>query len=169
MKIYTKTGDKGTTSLFGAKRVLKSNIQVEAYGSIDELSSFLGLVLTKKVTKSHKELLTQCQKDLHLIMGYVCGARSELREIKARIKLFEQTIDNIQSNLPELHRFILPQGSELSCLLHIARTLCRKAERRVVEYFYKTKTNEIILQYLNRFSDLLFILARFHNSYEIFA
>lgn len=169
MPIYTKTGDKGDTSLYGGKRVPKYDSQIEAYGSVDELTSFLGLVIAKINNQSHKDLLTHIQKDLYLAMGTLCGATSDLSGLKKRVVDFEETIDTIDKKLPKLTRFILPQGGETAALFHIARTVCRRSERHVVALFSKQTTaivrekRSIIVQYLNRLSDLLFMMARLYS------
>jgi cob(I)alamin adenosyltransferase len=175
MKIYTRTGDTGTTTLFGGKRVSKSDIQIESYGTIDELTSFIGLLITKTNKDEDKKLLTNIQKDLHDIMAILSGAKINLT-LGERVKKFEQKIDSIQSKLPELHGFILPQGTEIACFFHIARTICRRAERNTIGYFKKLKIENSmknencklkIYQYLNRLSDLLFAMARSYNTKEI--
>ncbi len=162
MPIYTKTGDKGTTALWGGKKVSKADIQVEAYGSADELSSHLGLVIAKLADKHDKQLLTSIQRDIYQIMAFLSNAKVDLSSLNQQVKSFEQYIDKLTSQLPELHRFILPQGGEIASLFHIGRTLCRKSERRVIAFLTKKKVSkaEIILQYFNRLSDLLFMLAR---------
>lgn len=169
MPIYTKTGDDGTTALFGGKRVKKYDAQIEAYGSVDELTSFIGLVIDKLATKKHKKLLTLIQKDLYEMMGTLCGGTVSLADVKKHIKLFENEIDKLDKKLPKLTRFILPQGTEEATLFHVARTICRRAERSVVAMFDAGTANivpekrAIIVQYLNRLSDLLFTLARYYN------
>ena len=172
MSIYTKTGDKGMTSLWGGKKVSKADLQVEAYGSCDELTSYLGLVIAKLKDKQDKQLLTTIQKDLYQIMAFLSNAKLSLTSLNSQVKSFEQYIDKLMSQLPELHRFILPQGGETASLLQISRTICRKAERRVIAYFSKVKTSAFspqtsILQYLNRLSDLLFMLARKYEKKEV--
>lgn len=169
MPIYTKTGDQGETSLFGGKRVKKYNLQIEAYGSVDELTSFLGLVIAKIDNQSNKDLLTHIQKDLYLAMGTLCGATTDLTGLESRVLDFEQTIDTIDKKLPKLTRFILPQGGEMASLFQISRTVCRRAERHIVALFDQKDNNitlekrSVIVQYLNRLSDLLFMMARFYS------
>lgn len=164
MKIYTKTGDNGTTSLFGGQRVLKSDLQVMAYGSVDELSSFIGLLI-EKVSVSDKQFLTNVQDNLYVIMSLLSGAPEQNNTLEKNVIEIEKRIDEIEKSLPKLTLFILPQGSEASALAHIARAVCRRAEREVVRSFDKIQ----ILQYLNRLSDFLFVLARFYNKKEVFA
>ena len=169
MSIYTRTGDKGTTSLFGGKRVSKSDPQVEAYGSVDELTSYLGLVNSQLVTRESKLFLTEVQKDLHKIMAYLSGAKTDLKFLKKRVKDFEKQIDRLDKKLPKLTRFILPGGNQLSAWFHILRVTCRRSERSVVKYFtslsqpYTLYPNPLVIKYLNRLSDLFFTLARFYN------
>jgi cob(I)alamin adenosyltransferase len=165
MSIYTKTGDDGTTSLFGGKRVSKSNLQIEAYGSVDELNSFIGLVLSKIKDKKDKEWLTIIQRDLYQIMVFLSGARMKTTWLGQRLKIFEQYIDKIQSKLPKLNQFIIPQGDELSSWFHVLRTICRRTERNIVRYFEMLKIQRLtlVIKYFNRLSDLFFIMARKYN------
>lgn len=176
MSIYTRTGDTGTTSLFGGKRVLKSDIQIKSYGTIDELSSYVGLIISKINNKKDRQLLTEIQKDLYAIMAVLSGVKTLNLPLEKKVKKFEQKIDSVQSKLPKLRGFILPQGTEVTCLFHIARTVCRRAERNTVRHFEKLKIENCleigncdlkILMYLNRLSDLFFALARHYNSKEV--
>ncbi len=163
--IYTRTGDGGTTGLFGKTRVSKGDIRIEACGTIDELTSYLGLIVSK-ITKNKKEasLLAGIQKDLYQIMAAIAGAKVDIVYLQERVNIFERSIDFYSSKLPKLNSFILPGGGEISSFLQISRTICRRAERCAVT----CKSPEPILKYLNRLSDLLFILARlFSNGKEI--
>jgi len=166
MSIYTRSGDNGTTSLYGGKKVLKSDPIVEAYGSLDELSSFTGLALTKlKKGSADSLLIMNIQKDLHEIMSYLAGKKTDLEPLITRIKIFEHKIDKVQLKLPKLNSFILPNGSELACMFHILRTVCRRGERRVVALKKTTRLNlNLIIMYLNRLSDLFFVLGRDYNT-----
>jgi len=167
MPIYTKTGDDGTTSLFGGKRLLKSDLRVETYGTVDELTSFIGLVAGKN--KKEKKVLTGIQEDLYQIMGYLSGNQISLDFIEAKILFFEKRIDVLSKKLPPIKNFIFPQGTEISSWFHILRTICRRAERSVVRYCKKNKaeSSELkIIRYFNRLSDLFFILARYYNNQE---
>lgn len=159
MPIYTKTGDDGTTSLANGKRILKSDLFVEAYGSTDELSSFVGLAITIVKDRDNKLFLTNIQKDLQTITTLLSGTTGGYNKLKTSIKKIEQKIDIINKRLPKLNRFILPQGSPLSCWFHILRTVCRRCERAVV----RSSNNIAIVKYFNRLSDLFFILARLYN------
>lgn len=167
MSIYTRTGDKGKTSLYGGKRVSKSDPQVEAYGSIDELTSFIGLISLKLKVKSEKLYLLEIQKDLYQIMAFLSGSNVTVNYLNKRVIEFEKQIDRMDKKLPKLTRFILPGGNELSAWFHILRTICRRSERNAVRLFnnltIKQSNNELILKYLNRLSDLFFTLARYYT------
>jgi len=163
MPIYTKTGDDGTTSLFGGRRVLKTDVLVEAYGTVDELSSFLGLIICKIKSQKEGKSYSLVQTDLHHVMASLAGSPADISLLKERVVVFEKKIDTIQASLPPLSHFILPQGNELSVLFHLARTICRKAERRVVTLKTKGDEKGEIIKYLNRLSDLLFAEARLAN------
>ena len=168
MPIYTKTGDQGTTSFYGGKRISKSDPQIEAYGSIDELLSFIGLAVSRMFKKELTQLLTPIQKDLYQIMASLSGKELNLKPLEKRVVFFEQIIDNSTLKLPKLTGFILLQGSEISSWFHILRTVCRRVERNVVKYFNNVTMKQfnhiIILKYLNRLSDLFFIFARESNN-----
>ncbi len=156
MPIYTRTGDTGTTGLYGGKRLSKSDLQVEAYGNIDELTSFIGLVKEKIKDKNDKLFLISLQKDFHQIIAVLSDAKINLKFLEARVLDFENTIDSLEKKLPKLTRFILPGGTEISGWFHILRVICRRAERSVVRF----NNNVLIVRYLNRLSDLLFVMAR---------
>ena len=166
MSIYTRTGDFGTTGLFGGKRISKADCQIETYGSIDELTSYIGLVVVKLKNKQDNQLLINIQKDLYKIMSFLSGAKTDLLFLEDRVLIFEKTIDEIERKLPKLNKFIIPGGNEASALFHILRVSCRRAERIFVEYFnnpstsLRTSNQLIIIKYLNRLSDLFFDLAR---------
>jgi cob(I)alamin adenosyltransferase len=157
MGIYTKTGDKGETGLYGGKRVSKADSQIDAYGTVDELTSFVGLVIAKLDFDEHKVLLTTIQRDLYEIMGILANAPTKPTFIN-RTAEFEKVIDTIDKKLPKLTRFILPQGGEISSWFHVLRTICRRSERAVIGC--DSITSPDVVQYLNRLSDLFFILAR---------
>lgn len=162
MLIYTKTGDDGTTTCGRKKRLLKSEPQLETIGTIDELSAFIGYGLCKVQNHNDKKLLTEIQKDLYFIMSGLANCKTD-SNWKSNIKKFEQYIDREQKKLPKLHAFLLPQGKEVSCIFHITRTICRRAERMLVK-LNRQKNSQIII-YLNRLSDLFFIMARKYNNY----
>jgi len=164
MAIYTKTGDGGTTGLYGGDRVSKGDVRVEAYGSLDELTSSLGILLAAMPKGSDHDLVSAIQRDLYELMGHLAGAKTNLSVHEKRITQFEEVIDELDTSLPPLRSFILPQGTEASCRAHLARTVCRRAERACVRYLEDANTrNPILLRYLNRLSDLLFVLARALN------
>ncbi len=160
MAIYTKTGDKGQTGLFGGKRVSKSDPTINACGTIDELESFIGLVFSKIDDKDDKALLTSIQSNLYKIMGYIAGARVGDMVTEDDVKELEKHIDKIQERVPKLTRFILPQGTELCSWFHVLRAVSRRAERAIVAVDIQ---EEVILHYINRLSDLFFMLARQYN------
>lgn len=165
MPIYTKTGDNGTTALFGGQRVSKHDVQVSTYGTVDELSCFIGLLMLKKLTPADKQLLIQIQKDLYQVMAFLSGASIKLRSLQTNTDKIEKRIDLLERKLPSLTRFILPQGSEAAVFFHIVRAVCRRAERKVVKYMNNNEVQKdlSVIQYLNRLSDLFFILARYYN------
>ena len=184
-KIYTRTGDKGKTSLFDGKRVLKSDKKVETYGTIDELNSAIGIAIaeisnsgahrafpiSKKRKKKGLSLITdeleEIQNDL-LEIGSSLAVSTTLPvdQLKNRPAEFEKLIDKLTRQLPVLTQFILPGGGKGGSLLHVARTIARRAERRVVGLSKTENVDEIIIIYLNRLSDLLFTMARFVNYKE---
>ncbi len=166
-KIYTKTGDAGTTALFGGKRVKKSDDAVEAYGSVDELSSVIGFLVAKSERASDRELLTKIQENLYQIMAVLSGYKNPLDTLPAEVSAIEKAIDDMEAQLPKLTQFILPQGGESSSFAHIARTVCRRAERRVVELYEQAPSEAVSrsMQYLNRLSDFFFVFARTLNDH----
>lgn len=170
MSIYTKTGDTGQTSLFGGNRISKANPQVEAYGAVDEATCFIGFARESLDEESMRALLTDIQQNLYKIMGYLAGAKSSLEDLNSHISIFEQEIDHIDSSLPKLTRFILPQGGEPAVRLQIARSMIRSAERRIVAFISQkkeqTETDLLIVRYINRLSDLFFMLARKFSNEE---
>ena len=165
MKIYTKTGDKGQTSLFGGTKVSKDNIQIESYGTVDELNSHIGSVINMLSDPSSVSLLKRVQSILFDIGSHLAsdGKMPEyLPEIKDNIvNQLEEAIDQMDANLEPLKTFILPGGNEAIARIHICRTVCRRAERRVVTYDQLQALNPLLIQYLNRLSDYFFVLARY--------
>ena len=169
MKIYTKTGDAGETSLFDNSRVSKADPRVDAYGEVDEVNACLGAVLAHKVDDDVADVLTAIQKDLFAVGARLADPSSRIAErvTKAavtaqQIELLETTLDRLETELPPLRRFILPGGSQAGALLHLARTVCRRAERRVVGLGADSVEPGVII-YLTRLSDLLFVMARAVN------
>ena len=171
MKIYTKTGDAGDTGLFGGGRVPKSHLRVEAYGDVDELNAFLGVVRATDPMPRIDDVLAPIQVDLFAIGALLATPdrekmRQHLEKAKvdeARIAELERAIDAGDDELEPLKAFILPGGTPKASALHVARTVCRRAERRVVELGADTEIPALAVVYLNRLSDLLFTLARVAN------
>ena len=165
-KIYTKTGDKGETSLIGGTRVQKYDDQVEAYGSIDELNSHLGLIRDMCENENMKEWLLIIQERLFVIASLVASDSEKSREkmpqlSSSDIVFLEQSIDEMNNQLPDLTQFILPGGHVLASQAHIARTVCRRAERWSLKASKKELLQNLVIPYLNRLSDFLFVLARY--------
>lgn len=166
MSIYTRTGDKGTTFLWGGIRVSKSDPRVEAYASADELTSLIGFAIVSIKDKKDKKILLAIQKDLYLIMSYMAGAKVSIVYLADRVKLFEQIIDRITSKLSKLNRFLLPGGTESGARFHLCRIACRTVERRIIsslkrsEKRHDKEISAYVLPYVNRLSDLLFTFAR---------
>ncbi|MEM4267148.1 MAG: cob(I)yrinic acid a,c-diamide adenosyltransferase [Candidatus Nanoarchaeia archaeon] len=174
MALYTKAGDEGKTSLFGGERVSKSHLRVDTYGLVDELSSFIGLVAVKITNHQHRDMLFHIQKDLYIIMSSLAGSVEDEEPLIQQVKIFEASIDHLQSELPPLHQFIIPGGNEISAWLHILRVITRKTERSIVAFFEdenegKTRSQEemknqvAITTYINRLSDYFFMLARWYG------
>lgn len=171
MKIYTRTGDSGDTGLFGGGRVAKDHARVAAYGDIDELNSAIGVARAAEPSAFHEDLLRSIQHDLFAIGGHlatpdpekVAEALKKAEMSDARVAEFEDVIDQADQALPPLKAFILPAGAPKAAALHLARTVCRRAERSVVTLNRDAEVPATFLQYLNRLSDLLFSLARLAN------
>ncbi len=171
MKIYTKTGDAGETSLFGGKRVPKDDLRIEAYGTIDELNSIIGVIRAMQLHEEIDVILERLQHDLFVIGADLATTTSHTSASIPRIKnsnitVLEKIIDTIDSKLEPLKVFILPGGTLASSYLHFARTVCRRAERGVVHLSHSEEINNHVVIYLNRLSDLLFVLARYANFLE---
>ena len=166
-KIYTCTGDKGTTSLVGGKRIKKSDARIEAYGTIDELSSHLGLLVTMLVSDySERELLLRIQNCLFVIGSHLATDQSHTplphyaQLPEGEVELLEERIDQILAVLPEATGFVLPGGTMAAAQCHVCRTVCRRAERRIAVLSETAKVGTEIIQYVNRLSDYLFVLAK---------
>ncbi|MFM7855675.1 MAG: cob(I)yrinic acid a,c-diamide adenosyltransferase [Flammeovirgaceae bacterium] len=165
MKIYTKTGDQGTTSLVGGTRVLKSDSRIDSYGTVDELNSYIGLLRDQEVNQSRKHALIEIQDRLFTIGSILATEPSNtkakiptLRE--ADITFLEEQIDRMDATLPPMRFFVLPGGHASVSFGHVARTVCRRAERHVITLNHQETIEPLVIKYLNRLSDYLFILCR---------
>ncbi len=161
-KIYTRTGDDGTTGLGDGSRINKDSLRVEAMGDLDELNSIIGIMLTESLPNKLLTPLTQIQHDLFNVGGEICIPGFVILQ-QARINDLEDLIDALNEELSPLKEFILPGGSKAAAYCHLARTVCRRAERKLVELHRNEKVTDISLQYLNRLSDLLFVMCRSIN------
>ncbi len=174
MVIYTKTGDGGDTALFGGGRVPKNDKRVEAYGSVDELNSFVGLALTSVADDDVRRGLLLIQNDLFSLGANLATPggdgsrpRPQTPDVPlARVETMERWIDEATEELPELREFVLPGGTEAAAMLHVCRSVCRRAERAVVALGREEPLDGGIVPYLNRLSDLLFVWARLENHRE---
>ena len=170
-KVYTKRGDKGETDLLGGSSARKDSLKVEAYGCIDETSSFIGLARYYTKNKIIKERLKEIQNKLLVLGGFLAsddkGKEMMKDQIKEEdIKLLEEYIDEYNQKLPPLTHFILPGDDEVAAHFHVARTVVRRAERRIVSLATQEDLNPLIQKYVNRLSDLMFVLARYSEEVE---
>ena len=165
MKVYTKKGDKGKTQLLGGSMVNKNHIKLECYGTIDELNAFIGNIYDQEISAFHKEFLLKIQNQL-FNLGSIISFDGKKNKIKLpnvtteNIEMMEKAIDKMEESLPMLKNFILPSGHPTASICHIARTVCRRAERNLVALGQEQEINNLHIQYLNRLSDYLFVLAR---------
>jgi cob(I)alamin adenosyltransferase len=172
MKIYTKTGDRGDTRLFDGSKVRKHDDRVEAYGAVDELNASIGAAAAFLQDSALIVMLADVQKDLFSIGAQLADPRFKERVggkfqlSRQRITALEMAIDSFETELPPLRQFILAGGGPAGAMLHVARTVCRRAERRVVSLSEKVDVNPDIVEYLNRLSDFLFVMARLVNHRE---
>jgi len=165
MKIYTKTGDKGSTALFGGKRVLKSDTRIQAYGTVDELNSYIGLIRFKDIDIRAKETLAEIQDRLFTLGSILASEPGKNNLVvpdlhESDVELLEKEIDKMNETLPALKSFILPGGNDAVGFCHIARCVCRRAERETVNLAQNETVSDIVIKYLNRLSDYLFVLSR---------
>lgn len=173
MKIYTKTGDKGKTSLIGGTRVAKSHIRIEAYGTVDELNSYIGLLKDQTVNQNKQDILKEIQDRLFTIGSSLASdpekSKMKIPDLKTEdIALLEQTIDVMNETLPEMRFFILPGGHQSISFGHLARTVCRRAERNIIALEELDFVADLVIKYLNRLSDYLFTLCRkMHQELEV--
>ena len=170
MKIYTKTGDTGETSLFGGERVSKSAQRLKAYGTIDELNSFIGMAVVETASDGVREVLLKIQNQLFNLGADLSTPDTEktkklnvFRVDEKFYKFAEESIDKYETELDELKSFILPGGSKSASILHVCRSVCRRAESEIVELSNSEKVNNKIIIYVNRLSDLFFVLSRYEN------
>ena len=172
MKIYTKTGDRGDTRLFDGSKVRKHDDRVEAYGDVDELNSFIGAAASFLKDDALVSMLAEIQKDLFSVGAQLADpglknqSAGKFQIARERVIALENAIDSFETELPPLRQFILAGGGNGGGLLHVARTVCRRAERRVVSLSEKVEVNAIVIEYLNRLSDFLFVMARVVNHRE---
>ncbi len=165
MKIYTKTGDQGTTSLFGGKRVSKSDLRIDAYGTVDELNSYVGLLRDQEVNKKRSEVLVEIQDRLFTIGSILAtepgNVKVKIPSLKETdITFLEKQIDEMDLQLPAMKSFVLPGGHQSVSFGHVARTVCRRTERLVIALDQLEKVDALVIKYLNRLSDYLFVLCR---------
>ena len=170
-KVYTKRGDKGQTDLLGGSTARKDSLKVEAYGCIDETSSFIGLARYYTKNKVIKERLKEIQNKLLVLGGFLASDEKGKEMMKDQIKeedikLLEEYIDEYNQKLPPLKYFILPGDEEVATHFHVARTVVRRAERRIVSLATQENLNPLIQKYVNRLSDLMFVLARYSEEVE---
>lgn len=170
MRIYTKTGDRGTTSLFGGERVEKNAARIRAYGEVDELNSLIGIIVSDNPSKDVSKKLLRIQSELFVLGGDLATPISAKVKVprmkKSLVTRLEKEIDNWSAFLPQLKNFILPGGSPVGAKLHLARTAARRAERSIVKLSGLEKINSADLIYVNRLSDWFFTLARYVNQLE---
>ena len=170
MKIYTRKGDSGETGSLTDERVLKDNGRLEAIGAVDELNAFIGCAQSAETCQNISQILRRVQNELFVLGSNLAQTTDEpLANVPQltgeHMRLLEVEIDRLASSLPLLTNFILPGGSEVTSMLHVARTVCRRAERRVVTLSREARISPICISYLNRLSDLLFVMARSQNQH----
>ncbi len=169
MKIYTKTGDKGLTSLIGGTRVQKFHLRIECYGTVDELNSYIGLIMCQDIDLHYQKILKEIQDRLFTVGASLASdpekSRMKIPDLHEQdITLLETEMDSMNETLPELTHFILPGGNTVVSYCHVARCICRRAERLTVQLATESFVDEKMTIYLNRLSDYLFVLARKLNS-----
>jgi cob(I)alamin adenosyltransferase len=165
MKIYTKTGDKGKTSLVGGTRVSKGDLKIESYGTVDELNSWIGVLRDLEVNHSRRDLLKEIQDRLFTIGADLASEPEQTKKkipdlFESDIELLEKQMDEMNEVIPPLRAFVLPGGHQAVSFAHVARTVCRRAERLVIRLNEAEEVNPLIIKYLNRLSDYLFVLSR---------
>lgn len=166
MKIYTKTGDTGTTGLVGGRRISKGALKIESYGTVDELNSWIGLIRDQPVNEARRNLLKEIQDRLFTIGADLASEPEDVRKkpvpslFEEDIALLEKEMDKMDAELPPLRAFVLPGGHQSVSYTHLGRTVCRRAERLVIRLAEEEEVNPLIVKYLNRLSDYLFVLSR---------
>ncbi|GAB3167188.1 cob(I)yrinic acid a,c-diamide adenosyltransferase [Telluribacter humicola] len=165
MKIYTKTGDQGTTSLVGGTRLSKAHVRIEAYGTVDELNAYIGMLRDQPVNEARRDLLKEVQDRLFTIGSHLASEPDQTRKRlpdlhEEDIQLLEREMDALDAQLPPLWAFVLPGGHPSVSFGHVARTVCRRAERMVINLHEQEPVEDIVIRYLNRLSDYLFMLCR---------
>ncbi|MFZ5552394.1 MAG: cob(I)yrinic acid a,c-diamide adenosyltransferase [Bacteroidota bacterium] len=165
MKIYTKKGDKGTTQLIGGTRIPKSSLRIDAYGTVDELNSWIGLIRDQKIKKQHITTLIEIQDRLFTLGAILASdpgkSKMKIPALEEKdITLLEKEIDKMDTELPPMKSFVLPGGHTIVSYCHVARCVCRRAERLTVDLSLNDTVDEIAIKYLNRLSDYLFVLSR---------
>ena len=170
MKIYTRKGDSGETSLFGGSRVSKSSLRIEAYGTVDELNSVIGLAASYSLSPKGTVWVKKVQEFLFVLGADLATPPSSDTRIERigeeEIETLEQAIDEMEEELEPLKNFILPGGAQAGATLHVARTVCRRAERAAVACGSEENISDYTIKFLNRLSDFLFVLARYENKYD---
>lgn len=164
MRIYTKTGDRGETGLFDGTRVAKDSLRVESYGTVDELDSYVGLARNYVTDHSIKELFLKIQRDLFVVSSQLASPdNNRLPKLisEEEILFLEKTIDEYINKIPKIDKFIVPGSNLCSASIHVARTICRRAERRILTLSRHENVDELVIKYMNRLSDCLYAVARF--------
>ena|SRR3989344_4023137 len=165
MKIYTKTGDKGQTSLIGGTRVPKHHIRIESYGTVDELNSYIGLIRDQQIDEHSKSILIEIQDRLFTIGSSLASdpekSKMKIPDLKeSDVELLEKEMDEMDKTLPEMKSFVLPGGHTTVSYCHLARCVCRRAERLTIHLSEDSFVSDLVIKYLNRLSDYLFVLSR---------
>lgn len=165
MKVYTKTGDKGTTALIGGTRVAKHHLRIDSYGTVDELNSYIGLIRDQQISEQYKTILKEIQDRLFTVGASLASdpqkSKMTIPDLhESDVELLEKEMDKMNDELPALRHFVLPGGHTTVSFCHLGRTVCRRAERLVVELAEDGTVNELVIKYLNRLSDYLFVLGR---------
>jgi len=166
MKIYTKTGDEGSTSLVGGARVPKTHVRLEAYGTVDELNAQLGLLRTYLTEETDLDFVTGVQHKLFAVGGYLATDQTSRTLYQATVirvedvEMVEREIDRLEMELPKLQAFVLPGGCRAAAVSHVCRTVCRRAERRILQLAGSVTVDRVLLAFMNRLSDYLFVLSR---------